>query len=100
MATIQHTVVFRLKHDVGSVEETGFLNATAKLAEIPGVKNLQCLRQVSAKNDFTFGLSMEFDSQDDYDAYSAHAIHAQFVETRWIPEVETFTEIDYVPWRD
>ncbi len=100
MATIQHSVVFRLKHGAGSVEEIDFLKATAVLAEISGVKNLRCLRQIGAKNDFSFGLSMEFDSQVDYDAYSEHEIHIRFVETRWIPEVEAFMEIDYVPWEE
>lgn len=92
---IRHTVVFRLKHPAGSPEEASFLSAARNLASIPGVENFECLRQVSSKNDFTFGLSMEFASQKEYDVYNNHPDHADFVQVRWIPEVADFLEIDY-----
>ena len=38
---------------------------------------------------------MEFADAAVYDAYSDHPVHVQFVEERWIPEVEEFMEIDY-----
>ena len=94
---IRHTVVFRLKHSAGSAEEASFLSAARGLASIPGVKNFECLRQVSPKNDFTLGLSMEFASQKQYDVYNNHPDHADFVQVRWIPEVADFLEIDYTP---
>ena len=94
---IRHTVVFRLKHSAASPEESSFLCAARGLASIPGVKNFECLRQISPKNDFTFGLSMEFADQAQYDGYSNHPDHTDFVQTRWIPEVADFLEIDYKP---
>ena len=94
---IRHTVVFRLKHPAGSVEETEFLGAARKLAEIPAVRNFECLRQVSKKNGYHFGLSMEFPDLESYDSYNRHPDHATFVQSRWIPEVAEFLEIDYVP---
>lgn len=94
---IRHTVVFRLKHALGSPEEVLFLQAARLLDQIPGVQNLECLRQVSPKNPYTFGLSMEFVSQAAYDLYSGHPAHEAFVRERWIPEVAEFLEIDYVP---
>ena len=95
---IRHTVVFKLKHPAGSESETDFLRAAQRLAEISTVKNFECLRQVSKKNDYDFGLSMEFDSQDDYETYNTNPYHVEFVETRWVPEVEAFMEIDYTPY--
>ncbi len=92
---IRHTVVFRLKHDADSKEESLFLEAGKKLAEISTVKNFECLRQVSKKNNFDFGFSMEFDSQADYEYYNNHPDHISFVASRWLPEVEEFLEIDY-----
>lgn len=94
---IRHTVVFRLKHAPGSVAERDFLRAACELAKISGVQKFESLRQTSAKNPYTFGLSMEFTDQAAYDFYSDHPDHTVFVQQRWIPEVEEFMEIDYTP---
>ena len=95
---IRHTVVFRLKHAAGSAEEAKFLADSRRiLAAIPGVENFEAMRQVSAKNDFTFGFAMEFTDQAAYDGYNAHPDHVAYVRDRWVPEVAAFLEIDYVP---
>lgn len=97
---IRHTVVFKLNHAPGSQEELDFLGAAQKLGDIPKVMNFECLRQISKKNDFDYGLSMEFSSMEDYQAYNNHPDHVQFVKTRWIPEVAEFMEIDYKPYSE
>lgn len=95
---IRHTVVFTLKHAHGSLQEKAFLrDAKIALEAIPGVEKFEQLRQVSKKNDFEFGFSMEFADQAAYDAYNAHPKHVRFVEERWKREVQDFLEIDYVP---
>ena len=94
---IRHTVAFRLRHAPGSAEEADFLAAARALADIPGVEAYEQLRQTSAKNDFTFGFSMEFADQAAYDGYNSHPVHTAFVADRWVPEVADFLEIDYVP---
>ena len=96
---IQHTVVYRLKHPLNSAKEKDFQEAVARLAEIPGVRHLRRLRQVSPKNKYTFGLSMEFSTMDDYRAYNAHPVHTEFVANRWVPEVAAFMEIDYTTYK-
>ena len=97
---LRHTVVFKLKHPAGSEPELDFLGAAQKLSEIPKVINFECLRQISEKNDYDFGLSMEFASADDYEFYNQHPLHVEFVQTRWIPEVTGFMEIDYKPYAE
>ncbi len=92
---IRHTVVFRLKHPKGSAEEQAFLAAADVLATIPGVQKFEKLRQVSAKNAFAYGFSMEFADEAAYRGYNEHPQHVRFVEERWVPEVEDFLEIDY-----
>jgi len=92
---IRHTVVFRLKHDKGSNEEGLFLDAAKGLAEIPVVENFECLREISPKNNFDYGLSMEFKDQAAYEEYNNHPDHVAFVNQRWFQEVEDFLEIDY-----
>ena len=95
---IRHTVIFKLKHPSGSSLEADFIQAAKKLAEIPTVKNFECLRQISKKNDYRFGFSMEFESSADYEIYDKHPFHVEFVQTRWETEVTDFMEIDYTPY--
>jgi heme-degrading monooxygenase HmoA len=93
---IRHTAVFRLKHAAGSAAETAFLAAVRALKTIPGINAFEVLRQVSPKNDFTFGVSMEFADDAAYQGYNNHPAHVAFVRDRWLPEVVAFMEIDYV----
>ena len=92
---IRHTVAFRLRHPAGSTEEREFLDVAAALAAIPGVERFEQLDQVSPKNSFTFGFSMEFADAAVYQGYNDHPEHVRFVSERWAPEVEKFLEIDY-----
>ena len=92
---IRHTVSFTLRHPEGSAEETAFLDAATALGGIPGVEAFEVLREVSPKNGFRFGISMEFADGDAYRGYNEHPDHIAFVETRWLPEVQDFLEVDY-----
>jgi Stress responsive A/B Barrel Domain len=94
---ILHSVILKLKCPAGSVQEKAFLAAAKQLASIPGVDNLQVLRQTSAKNNFDFGICMGFANQQIYDAYSSHPDHQAFIEQYWLKDVDGFLEIDYAP---
>ena len=94
---IEHTVTFRLKPPPGSAEEAAFLDTAATLAGLPGVRNFTIRRQISPQLDHTFGITMRFASQADYDAYTAHPAHVEFVQTRWLSEVASFQEADFIP---
>jgi hypothetical protein len=94
---IRHTVVFTLRHAVGSLKEKSFLRDAEVLGDIPGVTRFERLAQVSGKTKYRFGFSMEFADQDAYESYNGHPIHVKFVEERWLREVDEFMEIDYVP---
>lgn len=96
---IRHTVAFTLKHAPHSLEEKQFLNdAKTILTAIRGVTRFEQLRQVSPKNHYRFGFSMEFAHRAAYTRYNDHPDHVAFVRDRWIPEVEGFLEIDYIPF--
>jgi hypothetical protein len=92
---IRHTVVFDLRHPPGSQRETDFLAAADGLRAIPGVEAFELLREVSPKNGYRFGISMEFRDQTAYAAYNSHPEHVRFVEERWLAEVSDFLESDY-----
>jgi len=97
MASIQHTVNFRLVHPAGSDQERRFLDdARDVLASIPGVQDFRISAQVSPKSDLAFQFSMRFADDAAYAAYDAHPAHVAFVAERWVPEVEAFQEYDYI----
>jgi Stress responsive A/B Barrel Domain len=93
---IRHAVIFRLKHAAGSDAEKVFFEKSLALVDIPTVKNFERTKQVSAKNAFTYGFSMEFDDQAAYDAYDRHPVHRDYVRHVWVPNIAEFLEIDTV----
>jgi hypothetical protein len=93
---IHHTVFFRLKWPSRSAEEIAFLTAAQGLALCPSVQHFEMFRQISAKNPFSFGLSMQFAHQRAYDDYNDNPLHKEFVRDLWVPQVVDFMEIDYV----
>ncbi len=92
---IRHTVVFTLSHPGGSDSERDFLEAAGRLAAIPGVEAFELLAEISPKNSYRFGISMEFPNRAAYEQYNAHPDHVRFVEEHWMSEVTDFLEIDY-----
>jgi len=92
---VRHTVAFALVHQEGSAEERDFLDAAERLADIPGVEAFELLAEVSPKNGYRFGISMEFADGAAYDRYNEHPDHIRFVQQRWVSEVSEFIEIDY-----
>ncbi len=92
---IRHTVTFTLVHPQGSADERDFLDAAEHLATIPGVEAFELLAEVSPKNSYRFGISMEFADRAAYERYNEHPEHVRFVQERWLSEVSDFLELDY-----
>jgi len=92
---IRHSVIFKLNHPKGSPEAKAFFEEARKLAAIEGVNRFESLLEVSPKNNFDYGLSMEFDSPQAYEAYQNDPSHSSFVQDFWIPNVKEFLEIDF-----
>jgi hypothetical protein len=92
---IRHTVAFTLSHPEGSPEERDFLDAAGRLGAIPGVEAFELLAEVSPKNGYRFGISMEFANRAAYDGYNEHPEHVSFVQERWLAEVTDFLELDF-----
>ena len=92
---VRHTVAFTLVHEDGSAEERDFLEAAEHLATIPGVEAFELLAEVSPKNGYRYGISMEFANRSAYDRYNEHPDHIRFVQQRWLAEVSEFLELDY-----
>ncbi|MBS1610400.1 MAG: Dabb family protein [Bacteroidetes bacterium] len=92
---ITHSVFFKLKYPAASPKTGNFFAAAKELSSIPGVQNFKEVRQTGKKNNYDYGLIMEFNSQELYDQYNNHPLHTQFIEQYWIPGVTEFMEIDY-----
>ena len=92
---IRHTVAFTLVHAEGSAGERDFLDAAERLATVPGVEAFELLAEVSPKNGYRFGISMEFADRSAYERYNEHPDHVAFVQERWLSEVSEFLELDY-----
>ena len=94
---ICHSVIFKFKQSADFAAIQNFFVAAKKLATIPSVQNFESLRQVSKKNNYEFGLSMEFANEDVYQQYNDHPMHVQFIKEYWLNYVDDFMEIDYQP---
>lgn len=92
---IRHSVILKLKSSISSEDKKSFFDAVNTLAEIPDVQKFEVLKQTNPKNKFEYGISMEFDNQEQHDIYSNHHIHVHFIQNFWMPYVEDFLEIDY-----
>ena len=96
---IRHCVAFTLHHAEGSAEEATFLDALRALAAIPGVEAFELVAEVSPKNAYRHGVSMEFADRATYDAYDTNPDHIAFVTERWASEVADFLEVDFAAAR-
>lgn len=81
---IRHFVILKLKNTINADEKQAFFADVDKLAAIPGVQKFEVLKQISPKNTFEFGISMKFETQEQYKAYSNHLDHTTFFEHFWL----------------
>jgi len=63
---IQHSVIFSIKENIDTPRIKQFFKAAVELTKIPGVINFKSWKQVSKKNAFHYGMSMEFSTQEQY----------------------------------
>ena len=92
--SIRHAGIFNFKPTVSESQKHEFFVALKALEDINGVEKMEVSRQTSTKNKFKYGFSMEFASNEIYQAYSIHSQHDAFVKEFFIPLVEDFMEID------
>ncbi len=99
---IIHSVIFNLKHEKGSREEKLFFEKSRNVLEnTPYAKDFKVFFEVSKKNDYDYGFSMTFDSEEEYDLYSfEYEPHREYVNAVWLKEVTDFFEIDLVEKQD
>jgi hypothetical protein len=97
---IRHSVILKFKKTISDFEKKAFFDATFQLAKISVVQKFEVLNQISLKNKFEYGISMEFDSQKEYDFYSNHIEHQSFIQNYWLKYVDDFLEIDYTLFDD
>ena len=93
---IKHMVIFCLKYDKSDSRTDKFLSDSKSiLGSIPAVEKFKLVKQISPKNKFHFGFSMEFKDKEAYETYSKHPMHVNYVKQLWQKEVTHFLEIDF-----
>jgi hypothetical protein len=96
MKNIRHAGLFTFKPTVTEAEKQAFNIALKDLEQIEGVQKMEISKQISPKNTFEYGFSMEFANDSIYKAYNIHPHHDAFVQNYWLKYVEDFMEIDTV----
>ncbi len=92
---IRHIVAFTLKHKKDSAEAKQFIADSKRiLGAIPSVAAFDQCYQTSPKNEFDYAFVFDFLREEDYNAYSMHPDHVQYVKERWETEVDKFMETD------
>ena len=79
-----------------ALEREDDFSRTIAAARKGDLEAFELLAEVSPKNGYRFGLSMEFADRAAYEGYNEHADHVRFVQERWLAEVSDFLELDYV----
>ena len=92
---ILHSVLLTFIPSISDSAKQSFFDAAALLSGIPGVEKFELLKQVSPKNSFEYGISMEFANDTLYSGYNIHPQHQQFLQEYWKVYVQDFMEIDY-----
>ncbi|CAM3581258.1 Dabb family protein [Paenibacillus lupini] len=93
--SIHHMVIFSLKHAMGSEEAEAFMrDVESQLTMIPVVKQFHAFR-LKPNNPLDYGISMVFDSEEDYQTYVTHPLHDDFEDNRWKIEATQGMVIDY-----
>jgi hypothetical protein len=93
---IRHAGLLKFKTDVTVAEKQAFFKALQDLEQIEGVEKMEVSKQISPKNKFEYGFSMEFANEGIYKAYNVHPQHDAFVQNYWLKYVADFMEIDTV----
>lgn len=93
---IRHAGLLKFKDSITAEEKHAFFIALKDLEQIEGVEKMKISKQISPKNKFEYGFSMEFADVGIYKAYNVHPQHDAFVQNYWLKYVEDFMEIDTV----
>ncbi|MDL2237641.1 Dabb family protein [Christensenellaceae bacterium OttesenSCG-928-K19] len=94
-AKVRHMVAFTLIHPKDSPEAKKFIEDSARiLGSIPyAAEFIQCY-EVSPKNNYDYGFSFDFMTEEDYDRYNNDPVHLDYVEQYWKKQVSAFFEMD------
>ena len=92
---IEHTVTFRLKHPAASAEETAFLDAAAKLAAIPGVREVFAGEAIKDGARYRYCWNVRFCHPAVVDSYRDHPDHVAFADDRFRPVAADRISIDF-----
>lgn len=94
MKPICHVLIFKFKKEISEKDQQLFLERMKSLEQISGISNFEIAKQINANTKFNHILSMDFDSDESYQAYVKDPINREFVNNFWLAMVEDYLVID------
>ena len=91
---IRHVLIFNLKRNTSEANQQRFFEGMAALSSIPGISNFDVSKQINANTKYKYVLTMDFDSNESYQAYIKHAKNQEFVKSFWLKMVDDYLVID------
>jgi len=91
---IRHLALINLKHEKDSPRAKEFLEAAKRdLGGVPSVR--EYMQNVTPPKGWQYGLLLEFDCEEDLEAYENHPLNQKFTEEYWIPDVLDYMDINF-----
>lgn len=92
----KHLVLWKTRADASADEIKAMWEGLEKLRGLPMVKNWSYGSNFHPKiKDFDAALSVDFDSEEELNAYKDHPLHVRIANEQLFPLWESFTVVDY-----
>ena len=92
--SITRMVFFNLKHEAGTPEIEAFIKNAHQLSEVPSVLKFEILKVEGKQFDYDYVICLVFNDRQGVEDYVKHAIHVNYLEDEWKPNVSGGMLID------
>jgi hypothetical protein len=90
---IRHIVLFRWNEDASTEARDETITAFRELAGVVPGRDLQVGTDIAGRGSFDWGLTCDFESKDEVQAYSAHPAHQAAISTYIKSHVQPAMEV-------
>lgn len=90
---IRHIVLFRWNEDASTEDRDKTVTAFRELAGVVPGRDLQVGSDIAGRGTFDWGLSCDFESKDEAQAYTVHPAHQAAISTYIKPYVQSTMEV-------
>lgn len=91
---IRHILIFNLKSETSESDRKSFFEYMDDLKSISGITNFEISIQINPNTKYKHVLAMDFDSEENLQAYLIHPKNRDFVHNFWLKMIEDYLVID------